>query len=431
MSCFARISNRRGVHALHQRRRRPEPQRDLLELPALAEIADREVELPAVGIGVEQAAVLGGEEFARRHELLLREQRRHQAGKRAAALVEFHRRRAPGREGAGGLAAREPEGARHGVGVEAAQPAHRRGGAERPEHARPVPAALPEFRIVEPVADPRRDLAAGGDGDEQVAAGIAVLVGDRQRRRDHLRRDVGHGRAVHVAHGRGRDQIAVQQRRAGEREPAAADDTGLAGLRERGRQRGHLMGFLALVAGEGAGQRVEQEVLAMLPHALRHVVIAKRGRELRQHSGCVAWHSNLPRCGVVDAILRRNSALSTLAPIIAHDLQSCQPLQNRPTEETRVLRNRQEQPRTAVQSVQVLRGAAADRLGLDREPRRHRQPRAVQHVQPAQLRSAVRVLLGLATAPTPGSARIRSPMRRRPASSWSTWRPTNCARRSA
>ena len=128
---------------------------------------------------------------------------------------------------------------------------------------------------------------------------------------------------MHVAHGGGGDQIAVEQRRAGERQAAAADDAGLAGLRERVRQRRELMGFLALVAGQRAGERIEQQILAMLPHALRQVVVAQRGRELRQHSGCFAWHVMTSACVVVvvGAILRRNRALATLAPIIAHDLQ--------------------------------------------------------------------------------------------------------------
>ena len=65
--------------------------------------------LAAVGVAVEEAAVLGGEEFLGGEELLLGEQRRHQARQRAAALMEFHRRRAPGGERAGRLASGEAE----------------------------------------------------------------------------------------------------------------------------------------------------------------------------------------------------------------------------------------------------------------------------------------------------------------------------------
>ena len=188
--CLLDDIEQRGVHALNERRRRPQPQRDLLELPACAEIGDRGVGLAAVDVGVVEAAVLGGEEFARRDELLLRQQRRHQPRQRAAALMEFHRRRAPGGEGAGGLAAGEPERPRHGVGIEFEQRADRRRGAERTDDAGPVPAARAEFRIIETEADPRRHLAAGRDGDQQSAAGESVALGDGERRRHDFGRDV-------------------------------------------------------------------------------------------------------------------------------------------------------------------------------------------------------------------------------------------------
>ena len=121
-----------------------------------------------------------GEEFAGGEEILLGQQRRHQARQRAAALMEFDRRRCPGREGAGRLAAGEAERLRHGLGVEAAQPPDRGGGAERPEHAGPVPAAGAERRIIDADADPGRDLAAGDERDQQVAARQPVALGDRQ-----------------------------------------------------------------------------------------------------------------------------------------------------------------------------------------------------------------------------------------------------------
>src|SRR5262249_43904209 len=94
----------RGVHALDRRGRWPQAQRELLQLPARAEIGRRKLRLAAVRIGVEEAAVLGGEELARRDELLLGEQRGDEAGERAAALMELDRGRAPGRVGAGRLA---------------------------------------------------------------------------------------------------------------------------------------------------------------------------------------------------------------------------------------------------------------------------------------------------------------------------------------
>ena len=136
----------------------------------LSEIGGDGFGAAAIGIDVVEAAVLGGQEFARRQKLLLGQQRRHQPGERAAALVELHRRRSPRREGAGRLAAGEAERLGHGLGVEPAKPADRRGGAERTQHARAVPALGPERGIIETDADPRRHLASGGDGDHQVAA---------------------------------------------------------------------------------------------------------------------------------------------------------------------------------------------------------------------------------------------------------------------
>ena len=183
---FEKIEQRRR-HALHQRGGGPQPQRDLLELPAPAEIVGRELRLPAVGVAVVEAAVLGGEELARRQELLLREQRRQQAGERAAALMKFYRRGSPRRERAGGLAAGEAERLRHGLGVEAAQPSDRRRRAEWAEHAGSVEAAGAERRIIEPDTDAGRDLGSGGNRHEQVAPRACVALGDRQGGRDHLR----------------------------------------------------------------------------------------------------------------------------------------------------------------------------------------------------------------------------------------------------
>ncbi len=102
-------------------------------------------------------------------EILLRQQRRHQAGQRAAALMEFHRWRAPGGIGAGGLTAGQSERARHRVGIEVEQPAGRGRSAERAENSRPVPAARAEHRIIGTDADPRRHFAARRDGNEEVA----------------------------------------------------------------------------------------------------------------------------------------------------------------------------------------------------------------------------------------------------------------------
>ena len=99
----------------------------------------------------------------------------------------------------------------------------------------------------------------GGDGDQKIAAGQVVALGDRQRGRHDFRGDMGHGRAVHVAHRDRGDQIAVQQRRAGKRQMVAADHARFATLRQRRGERRDLAGLLALMAGDRAGQRIENE----------------------------------------------------------------------------------------------------------------------------------------------------------------------------
>ena len=53
------------------------------------------------------------------------------------------------------LAARKPERTRHGVGVEAQEPADRRGRPERTKDAWPVPTAGTECRKIGPDPDPR------------------------------------------------------------------------------------------------------------------------------------------------------------------------------------------------------------------------------------------------------------------------------------
>ena len=221
-------------------------------------------------------------------------QRRHQARQRAAALVEFHRRRAPGGERAGGLAAGEPKGARHGVGVEFQQRPDRCRRAERTENAGAVPAPRAEFWIIGADTDPRRHLASRGDRGEQRAAAQSVAFGNGERRRHDLGRHVRHGLAMHVAHGDRGDEIGVEQGRAGKRQMLAADHARFRALRQTRRQRRDLSGLLAEPAGDRAGQRVEQQRLAVLASARRNVLVAQRGGELRQCLGCFRCHLGLP-----------------------------------------------------------------------------------------------------------------------------------------
>ena len=291
----------RGDHALYAGGAGPQPQRDLLQLPALAEVRDRGLGLAAVRVGVVEPAVLRGEEFAGGHELLLREQRRHQPRQRAAALVELDRRRAPRGERAGRLAARETESARHRVGIESEQASHGRRRAEGADDAGTVPAAGARRGEIPAEPDARRRLAAGGERDQQVAPGKPVALGDRQRGRHDFRRDVRNGGAVHVAHRDGGDEVAVQHGRAGERQPVAADDARFLRLRQRRGQRGDLVRLLAPVAGDRARERVEQQVLGVLPRGRRNLLVVERRRELRELLRDFTCHGDPPRDCSIDA----------------------------------------------------------------------------------------------------------------------------------
>jgi hypothetical protein len=130
-----------------------------------------------------------------------------------------------------------------------------------------MPAAGPERRIVGADANPGHHLHARDKRHQQIAARRIVAFGDGERGWHHLGRDVGHGRGVGVAHGDGGDEKAVEQGCAGERQPITADHAGLVRLRERRGQRRDLPGFLAALACNRAGERIEQQVLALLAHA--------------------------------------------------------------------------------------------------------------------------------------------------------------------
>ena len=52
-------------------------------------------------------------------------------------------------------------------------------------------------------------------------------------------------------------------------------------------------GFLALVPGHGAGQRIQKDVLAVFPDARRDIVVLQRSRELGQHLGRLSRHLTL------------------------------------------------------------------------------------------------------------------------------------------
>src|SRR3954466_6872477 len=128
--------------------RLPEAQRDLLELPALAEVRGNGFRGAAVGIGVEKAAILVREDLGRGGKALVREQPGEEAGERAARLVELDGRRTPLGESAGRLAAGKPERMALALGVEAKQLADRGRAAERADHARRMPAARAERGVL-------------------------------------------------------------------------------------------------------------------------------------------------------------------------------------------------------------------------------------------------------------------------------------------
>ena len=88
-------------------------------------------------------------------------------------------------------------------------------------------------------------------------------------------------------------EIAVEQRRARERQLVAADHAALVRFRQRRSQRRDLIGFLALMAGDRAGERVEQHVLAVLPDLHRQILVFQRGCKSGQNLGGFSLHCSL------------------------------------------------------------------------------------------------------------------------------------------
>jgi hypothetical protein len=99
---------------------------------------------------------------------------------------------------------------------------------------------------------------------------------------------------MHVAHGDGGDEIAVEQRRAGEREAVAADHAGFARLRQARCQCRDLVRLLALVAGKRAGEGIEQQSLAVLLDPVWKLLVSQRRGKLRQRLCCFFRHYQLP-----------------------------------------------------------------------------------------------------------------------------------------
>src|SRR4029077_5694234 len=81
-----------SVHALDGGSRWPQPQCDLLELPALTEFGRDRLRATAIRVNIVKTATGGGEKLGGPQELLLGEQCRQQPRQCAAALVELHGR---------------------------------------------------------------------------------------------------------------------------------------------------------------------------------------------------------------------------------------------------------------------------------------------------------------------------------------------------
>ena len=97
-----------------------------------------------------------------------------------------------------------------------------------------------------------------------------------------------------VTHGDRGDEIAIQNCRAGERQPVAANDAALGGLRQPRSQGSELFRLLAAVSGDRACQGVQQHILAVISHLSRKIVVLQRRGKAGQHLGDVSRHTILP-----------------------------------------------------------------------------------------------------------------------------------------
>ena len=137
-----------------------------------------------------------------------------------------------------------------------------------------MPASRAEGRILGAEPDAHGGLETGSDGEDQCAAARALALGDRQRGRNDLRRGVAQRRPVHVANGDRRDEIAVQQRRSGERELLAADDGRFARIAERAGKRADLPALVALasVREDADSDFATRGLLPLLSHLLQDLM---------------------------------------------------------------------------------------------------------------------------------------------------------------
>ena len=144
-------------------------------------------------------------------EALAREQRGQQPVHRRLARVERLRHRPERLLEAGRLRACDAERVGEPAGVESEQLARRGGGAEVPEHAGDVPAAIGE-RAAEDAADARLDLEAGDEGAQRLGAGRRDAT--RRARARRARRAPRRGRSTAGACRRSRARATGRRWRA-------------------------------------------------------------------------------------------------------------------------------------------------------------------------------------------------------------------------
>ena len=188
------------------------------------------------------------------------------------------------------LAACEAERHQLLVCIEAAQLADRSRATERPHHARRMPATRAKRRVVRAVRHAHRGFQPRRDGSQQRLAAGTIAFGNRQRGRYHLRRGVIQRRAMHVAYGDGSDQIAVEQRRACQRQFVTAEYAGFTGSAQCRRQAAYLFHLVAVRASQRAGDGVEKDVFDAFTDRRGDLFVLQPGDEGRKSGGGGGWH---------------------------------------------------------------------------------------------------------------------------------------------
>src|SRR6185369_3122215 len=90
----------------------------------------------------------------------------------------------------------------------------------------------------------------------------------------------------------GGNEVAVQKRRAGERQRLAADHRRFARVPQCRGERANLLGLVAEAAGDGARERIEDDILDALARALGNRVVAQARDKARELGGGRRRHSS-------------------------------------------------------------------------------------------------------------------------------------------